>query len=220
MNRLILFLLVVLIGVIATLFWAPVDNSWISAVIALAALLVSLVSAFKDEIFPFQLSVLTDEVIFAPPTLPSHDSAALIFPLVFMNEGNGSGVVEALSIKIEGNNSTKIYTPIAEIDFGKYITGKRKLHAESMLGSFGSFPLHSKESIQKHILFSQEGKSEKYPFNTWDEGDYTFKIYIKHSQQANPVECAKFKRFISKDILEKYNAGSGASLGGSRELNI
>jgi len=160
MNKLILILLVVLVGVIATLFWAPVDSSWISAVIALAALLVSLISAFKDEIFPFQLSVLADEVIFAPPTAPSHDSPALIlamfalsveflkvsvfsigyqyskillkvihincskdlFPLVFMNDGNGSGVVEALSIKIEGNNSTKVYTPIAEIDFGKYMT--------------------------------------------------------------------------------------------------
>ena len=220
MNKLILILLVVLVGVIATLFWAPVDSSWISAVIALAALLVSLISAFKDEIFPFQLSVLADEVIFAPPTAPSHDSPALIFPLVFMNDGNGSGVVEALSIKIEGNNSTKVYTPIAEIDFGKYITGKRKLHAESMLGSFGSFPLHGKESIQKHILFSQEKKSKKYPFNTWGEGNYTFKIYVKDSHQAKPIECATFERFISKKLLEEYKTGTGASLGGSRELDI
>jgi hypothetical protein len=220
MNRLILTLLVVLVGVIATLFWAPIDSSWISAVTALAALLVALISAFKDEIFPFHLSVLTDEVILAPSTAPSHDSLALMFPLVFMNNGNGSGVMEALSIKIKGNNSTKLYTPIVEIDFGIYITAKRKLHAESIIGSFGSFPLHGKESIKKHILFSQEENSEKYPFNTWNEGNYTVTIYVKHSHQAKPVECATFKRFISKKMLDEYKTGTGASLGGSRELDV
>ncbi|MCK5095384.1 MAG: hypothetical protein KAR18_11690, partial [Spirochaetes bacterium] len=47
MNKMILVLLLVLIGTIATLFWAPVDSSWISAIIVLAALLVSIISAFK-----------------------------------------------------------------------------------------------------------------------------------------------------------------------------
>jgi hypothetical protein len=203
-----------------SLFFAPVDSSWISAVIALAALLVSLISAFKDEIFPFQLNVLCDEVILAPPTAPSHDSAALIFPFVFINNGNGGGVVEALSIKIEGNGTTKIYTPIVEIDFGLYITGKRKLHAESMLGSFSSFTLRGKESKQKHFVFSQEESSKKYPFNSWSEGKYKFKVFVKLSHQDKPIQSVCFERMITREVLDGYKLGSGTSLGGCRELDV
>ncbi len=148
-------------------------------------------------------------MILAPPTAQSHDSAALIFPLVFLNDGNGSGVIESLSIKIEGNNSIKLYAPIAEIDFGKYIIEKRKLHTESMIGTFGPFPLHGKESIQKHILFSQEENSEKYPLNKWQVDSYKFRIFIKHSHQKKPIEYVHFKRFISKKVLDEYKAGTG-----------
>jgi len=41
-------LLLVLIVAIATLFWSPLDSSWISAIIALAALLVSFSKDYKS----------------------------------------------------------------------------------------------------------------------------------------------------------------------------
>lgn len=202
------------------MFFAPMDSNWVSALIALAAVLISLVSAFANEIFPFRLSLRADEVIFAPPSAPSHDSPALILPLVFINEGNGSGVVEALSMKIENNGVSKIYTPIAEIDFGRYLTGKRKLHAENMLGTFSSFTLGSKESVKKHILFSQEEHSTKYPFSKWSEGQHTFRVYVKSSRAKKPVELATITYSINKQVLDEYKNGVGSSLAGSRELDI
>ena len=220
MNKTILILLVILIITIATMFWAQVETSWISAAIALVALIFSLISAFKDEIFPFRPKLLAEEVILTPPTASSHDSLGLVFPLVFINDGNGAGVIEGISIKIEGAGTTKLYTPVSEIDFEIYIRGKRKLHAESMLGSFGAFPLHGKESIQKHILFVQEEASKKYPFSTWEEGSYSFSIYLKHSEKSKTIMSAKFTHIISKDMIDNYNNGAGAVLVGSCELDI
>ncbi|MDT8383599.1 MAG: hypothetical protein RRB22_04220 [Gammaproteobacteria bacterium] len=220
MNKMMLTILLVIVATIATLFFAPLDTAWISAIIALVALMVSLISAFKDEIFPFRLTVLCDEIILAPTSAASHDSLALIFPFVFINDGNGSGVVERLSIKVESADSVKLYAPLSEIDYGVYISGKRRVHAESIIGAFGAFPLQGKESIQKHILFSQAENSEKYPFNTWNEDTFKIRVFVKCSNTKKPKELVCFNRQITKTILDNYKSGIGASVVGNRELDI
>ena len=112
-----------------------------TAAIAVIAVVISLISAFKDTIFPFNLEVITDKVILAKPTLPSHNSLALVVPLIFINHGNGSGTIEGISIKIEGQNSVKIYTPVAEVDFGKFIhCRKTSFTCRKYYGDFRSFP--------------------------------------------------------------------------------
>jgi hypothetical protein len=194
--------------------------SIINVLISFSALVFSVMTAFKHEIFPFNLNLLADEIILAPPTLQSHNSLAIIFPLVFINNGNGSAVVEQLFIKIKEKNSIKIYTPIVEIDFRKFLTGSRKLHAESLIGSFMQFPMGGKESIQKYILFSQEENSAIYPFNNWTKGSYTFEIYVKNTSQKNPVLYVKFKHFISEKCLNEYEQGNCISLSSSHEIII
>lgn len=113
-------------------------SQYIAVLISLVALIVSIVSAFKEDIFPFQPTVLLDEIIMAPPSGPSHDSVALVLPLTFINKGHGAGVVNMLALRVESADGLKLYTPLQQVDFEKYISGRRKLHAENVKGSFNA----------------------------------------------------------------------------------
>jgi hypothetical protein len=188
--------------------------------IASLALIVSIVSAFKNQIFPFQLETLTDSIILAAPSAPSHNSLALIIPITFLNKGHGSGVIEGLTIKIECCNRIKIYTPSAEIDYKKFIQSKRRLDAENILNTSISFPLSGESSVQKYILFIQEENSQKYPFSYWEENNYTFNFYIKHSHKDFPILYSSFDKFISAQKLDDYKIGNCIVIGPNQELDI
>jgi hypothetical protein len=56
---------------------------------SLLALTLSILSAFKEDIFPFRPIVPLKEIIMAPPSGPSHNSIAPILPLKFINKGHG-----------------------------------------------------------------------------------------------------------------------------------
>jgi len=109
---------------------------------------------------------------------------------------------------------------VAEIDFGKFIAGKRALHAENIMGTFDPFPISGKSSIKKHILFTQEEKSKKYPFNIWNPDKYTFRIFIKESRHNKPEEYNSMTHEITKDILDTYQKGTNIVLSLSKELDI
>ena len=85
--------------------------------------------------------VLFDEIIMAPPSGPSDDSVALVWPLTFINKGHGAGVINMLALRVESEGVVKLYTPLQDVDFEKYISGKSKLHAENIKGSFNTFLL-------------------------------------------------------------------------------
>ncbi len=193
---------------------------YLTALISLSALAVSVVSAFKEDIFPFRPRVLLDELVLAVPTGSSHDSLSLLLPLIFVNEGYGAGVIEGLTLKVKCKKQTKIYTPLVEIDYSKYLTGKRALHAENVLGTFNMFPLESRKSLRKFILFTQEENSKRYPFNKWEAGDYEFRIFIKHTAFSVPMEAANLKYSITEELLSAYKAGQSTSLLPSRELDV
>ena len=192
----------------------------ITLLIAVTAVVISLISAFKDTIFPFNLKVITDTVILANYTSSSRNSLALVLPLFFINDGHGSSVIEGIAIKVEGQNSVKIYTPVAEVDFGKFIAVKRALDADNVTGTFDSFPIFGKSSIKKHILFLQEGKSKKYPFNIWNPGEYKFRIFIKESRHSKPEEYNSMTHGVTEDILNRYQEGTSFSLALSKELDV
>jgi hypothetical protein len=196
---------------------APVD--YLSALIALAALVVSLLAAFKDDIFPFRLKVLMDEVALAAPGPTGRLSPSVLLPLVFVNEGHGSAVIEGLTLKIESASGTKVYTPVAEIDYVKFITGKRLIHAENMLGAFNLFPVGSRATVKKNILFTQEHESKRYPFADWSPGNHVFRLYAKHTGSDAVVETCCSTLSITKELLANYQSGTSASLSPGRELD-
>ena len=219
-----LFVALVLVVGMAVALLALADaalSQFLTALIAVAALCVSVVSAFKEDIFPFRARLVLDEIVLAPPSNPPYENVGLLLPLSFVNAGHGAGIIEGLTLKVEGHGATKLYTPVAEIDYEKFITGKRFLHSESMLGAFNVFPIGSREATRKCILFTQELESKRYPYSQWSPGKHVFTLYIKHSASEKPERAALAEYEVAKDVLEKYLTGKGGtSLAPRRELHV
>ena len=196
-------------------------SQYVAVLISLLSLTVSIVSAFKEDIFSFQPVVLFDEIIMAPPSGPSHNSIALVLPLTFINKGHGAGVINMLALRVESEDGNKIYSPLQLIDFEKYITGRRKLHAENIKGSFNAFALSGRATSKMHLLFSQEEGSLKYPFSTWSSGNYIFRLFVNRTngQQGQEVACLGPMQ-ITDAMLSGYKAGVGSSLCPGRQMEV
>lgn len=195
-------------------------SQYLIAFIALAALTVSVVSAFKDDVFPFRPRAFIDEIVFAIPSAPPLDNPILILPIVFFNDGYGSGVIEGLTLVIENQENTKIYIPVFEVDYQKFFSGKVALHGENILGTFSQFCLGSRESEKKHIAFSQAEKSQRSPYPPWSAGKYKFRLYMKHTSTQVPIEVATITQDVSTNVLTDYKNGMGTSLSFNRELHV
>jgi hypothetical protein len=194
---------------------------YIAIVISSLALTVSMVSAFKEDIFPFQPMVIFDEIIMAPTSAPSHDSIALVLPLTFINNGHGAGVVNMLALRVESADGMKLYTPLQQVDFEKYISGRRKLHSENIKGSFNAFALGSRATSKMYLLFSQEEGSEKYPFSSWTPGAYKFRLFLNRANGGLGQEVACLGPVqITADILSAYKAGDSTSFCPSRLIYV
>lgn len=196
-------------------------TQYVAVLISLLALVVSIVTAFKEDIFPFQPVVLFDEIILSPTSGPSHDSLALVLPITFMNKGNGAGVIHMLALRVECDGMVKLYVPLALVDFQKYLSGMRKLHGENIVGSFNAFSLDGKQTQKMYLLFSQEERAEKYPFSKWTEGSYTFRLFLNQSNNGRAIEVAALGPMqITEEMLSNYRKGIGLSLCPGREISV
>jgi hypothetical protein len=197
---------------------APVD--YLSALISLAALVVSLLAAFKEDLFPFRPRVLLDEVTLAAPGPTNRLSPSVLLPLSFINDGHGSGVIEGLTLKIETGANAKVYTPVAEIDYAKFLSGRRIVHAENMRHTFNPFVLGARATVNRCFLFVQENASTRYPFTDWAPGKHVFRLYMKHSAASSPTVVGQVSNTISPELLAGYQAGTSSSLAPGRELHV
>ena len=221
MLKVIVGLIVCAVLIAAVLGAAGVaPTAHLPAMISLAALAVSIVSAFKDDIFPFRPRVLLDEVVLAAPGPANRLSPTVLLPLTFLNDGNGSGTIEGLTLKVQCDSVAMIYTPVAEIDYTAFITGKRIVHAENLRQAFNPFVLGSRAAVVKCILFTQECASARYPFNDWTHGNCSFALYVKHSAASNPVIAGTVVNNVSLQMLSDYKAGGSVSLSPGRELHV
>jgi len=180
--------------------------------VSVVALAISLVSAFKNELFDFKLHVVPGEVTLAVPTLPSHRSFAIIYSLSFINQGYGHGIVEWVALKVHGPDGTKLYTPVAEINYEKFLQGKRQLHSENISGAFGPFILGSKEASKHFILLAQAENNPKYPFKEWREGKYRFEVWVKTSNDSRPRAMHIREWDIPQRMIDAYFRGEGTVL--------
>jgi len=213
-------IILVLVATLVAKRFAPRQDYLPALILSAVALAISLVSAFKEHLFEFHLRVIPGEVTFAVPTAPSHRSVAIILSASFLNEGYGQGVVEWIAIKIKQGNTVKLYTPIAEVDYEKFIQGRRKLHGENIRGGFSAFVLHSREGTKKHILLSQEENNPKYPFSEWKPGKYEFEIYVKSTESRRPIRIATIPYDISGQMLESYFKGEGGTVLMDRQIDL
>lgn len=204
-------LLIIAIFIIAIAAIAVSNNetavAYLSAIIAILALLVSALGVFKNEIFPFSLKLFIDELLVPGDTANAQRTDAnlpLVLGVSFMNEGYAEGIIEYVFLKVIGeDNIVKIYNPTVEIDYKSYIQGARKLHASNIISQFSSFPMHSKSSVKKYIVFQNLG-SEKNPISDWNVGNYKIEIYCKHSSFRQPIKIIEKPFTLDENGLENY----------------
>ena len=222
MPKLFISLILVVVLTISGLLAATnaVMSQYLTAFISMAALVVSVVSAFKDDIFPFKPRILFGEVVLTRhPGIPGN-TPTILLPLAFVNVGHGAGVIEGLTLKIESDETVKIYTPVLEVDYQKFFSCKGTLGDENILGAFNLFPLGSRETLKKSIAFTQEAKSTRYPFSEWSPGPHVFRLYLKHNNQTSPIEVGAITKMISPEILAEYKTGISTSLTLTCELCV
>jgi len=130
-------------------------------------------------------------------------------------------VINMLALRVESEHGIKLYTPLQLIDFEKYISGRRKLHAENIKGSFNAFALSGRATLKIHLFFSQEEGSLKYPFSTWSSGNFIFRLFLNRTkgQQSQEVACLGPMQ-ITDAMLSGYKAGVGSSLCLSRQIVV
>ncbi len=165
---------------------APAYEAYFPLLISVIALAISLVSAFKNELFDFKLLAVPGEIALLGSGNPADKTFSIIQSIIFINQGYGHGVVEAFVLKIHGPGGVKLYTPFAEIDFQKFIQIRKPLHAEHFRGALGPIVLGSKEATQKFALFTQEKNHAKYPYTEWSPGKYRFELWVTTAGSKTP----------------------------------
>ncbi|MFQ5799620.1 MAG: hypothetical protein ACE5H0_13135, partial [Bacteroidota bacterium] len=159
--------IIALVAIAVYLFWKGSPNAlWIPVAVSFLALVVSLLSAFKAELLPADVDLIGGDVLLAQTTpLSQQPVIPIAFSLGFINRGYGDDIIEWIAVKTtnERNRVVKLLTPIVEIDFQKLLQGRRRLHAENVIGPFAPFHLAAKTSITKTIVFDQEPNQIRYP---------------------------------------------------------
>ena len=124
--------------------------------VALLAVFISVVSAFRAELLPLDL-VVTGDLILANSEA---GGANVAMTLGFLNKGYGEGIVEWVSLRVtraDGREWKK--RSVAELNLTKLLEGvvkegirQYKFHGTN-LGIFTAFPLLSKSAVSKALLF-------------------------------------------------------------------
>ena len=212
MRILILILAsIITIGVLQYISSSNVDTT--TNAIALLALLLSLVSAFKSSIYPFGLSLISTGVIVVRPDEAGVNHIQFLFPICFVNNNYGEGVVEYVcaTIRHENGNSIRVI-PIAEVPESGFIQNGGKIDLTSVRSAFWPFPLKSKQATRKTILMGEPNppNSNLSIFET--PGNFEFSLYVRIGGKSKPVKKTTFTRNWRKNDTEMLKSGYSVTL--------
>lgn len=180
-----IYVLLFVVLVMVIIFF-EIDNNdqtkTIPMIISVIALLVSIISAFRNDIFPYNLQIFSEGLhLIKTPALPPSTGVAIVvlLPVTFFNKGYGECFVKKVhlvvkQLKTEGNF---IFLPAVEIDMQAFMRQGKGLNASNINGSFVGFLLESKKGIMKNIVFTLESGPDK-PILNWVEDSYTFEIQV------------------------------------------
>lgn len=158
-----------------------------------------------SESINMQTVLLLDTIIFLGgqgPEIP------IILPLNLINDGLRTAVVEWISFKVVNKDMTKLYTPIALIDYEKFIQGKRVVHAENIISNYTQIAVGQKQTKEITVAFSQEIGNQTIAPSIWIPGKYDFNIYVKYRDCSFPkLECILHDVEINQELLSRNQSG-------------
>jgi hypothetical protein len=189
----------------------PQEAAAFAIPISILALIVSVVGAFRGELFPFDLHVVAGDVLLLPGRFELGYNPPLMIPLAFVNRGYGEGVVASLWAEVTcGDGLARLYTPSFELDYRKYLQEHRGVHASNIIGTFMPFVVGAKEAEQRFFVFSQERTQDRYPETAWVPGDFEVSVYMRTTSDSNRKMLARFSHEIGAEALE--NAARGTAI--------
>lgn len=215
---LILFLAIVAI-IIALAITFKTIQIYIALVISIIALLGSAISIFKEDFFPFQLRVLSGDVLFL--NNQPNPAIDLVLTITFINQGYIDGIVELIALKVTNSKGNKkIYVACNELDNRLVFNLIRQPQTSTsaiLPLPFSAFPLHARQSLKKHIGFAWSISSD---FTRWEVERYKFELYLKLGQWKKLKKVAEFKHEMTPNDLNTYLNQESYYMAGTLERSL
>ena len=173
--------------------------------ISILALIFTIVTSFKNELFPFRLSIFSDSLHLVSGKLmsdPSVTTLQVLLPISFFNKGYSEGIIETvkLAVKSKQRGTTSDFLPVMEVDMVAFVQQGKGINTSNMLGAFVGFVLEPKRAVQKFILFTPKVDNKTPPF-VWQADDYIFEIYIQIHGEKRPKKYFEIKQKIDNNML-------------------
>ncbi len=126
----------------------------ISIGISLLALVISLISVFKNEIFPHDLNIYIDCFYLVRGNLMNSkgkNTIQIMPTLTFYNRGYGECSIRKIRLLVRQtkNSIEYIFNPTVEVDTEALIQQNKGINASNMKGVFSGFILEPKKSSIK-----------------------------------------------------------------------
>lgn len=179
--------------------------------ISVIALFISIISVFKNELFPYDLLVFIDNFhLISGGSFYSKDQKTIqpMPTLTFYNRGYGECPMRNIQMIVKPLKGDVDYSfiPAFEIDMEDLIRQKKGINVSNAKNTFCGFILEPKKSIVKTIVFVPLSSKDKPPF-FWNEDKYKFEIYVQiHGEEKTRKFCEK-EIDISKSILSMLYRG-------------
>jgi hypothetical protein len=189
----------------ALAFGVAPDSPWLPVGMALAALIVSIFSAYKGELLEFSPQVLAGDVILPRSSRLAGDLKFLL-PLQFTNTGHAEGVVEwiALRVTLDGQlDRSLVLSPVAEVDMQKFLQSRRRIDPENTVEPFSSFTLEAKKSVSKFVLFdfTERPRTETMRLRP---GRYSFELFLKQNTLRLPMLARTFEHTVEQKHVDEF----------------
>ena len=211
----IILILLSLIIFFSIIYSIPIVNLF-SIVISFIALAVSIISAFKTEIFPYNLKIFADGLhLAAAGAIPPDQgiTVQVLLPITFFNRGYGECFIEKLKliVKQKDNNDAFVFLPSFEIDMEALAQQNKGVNASNITGTSFGFLLESKKGLKKNILFTPSSSNESQNF-IWKGGTYIFEIWAKAFDEKMMKKYYEFEKEIGKKLLSMLSSGNAKIL--------
>ena len=178
---------------------------WIAPGMALAALGIAVICAFRLGTLEFAPEIIAGDVI-VPRSSRAGREVKLLLPLQFVNSGTADGVIEwvALRLTVDGDiGRSVLLSPVAEVDMQRFIQAKRKLD-DTAIEPFTAFPLEGRRSIAKFVLFDLAEKGRNLPLSL-RPGRYSFELFVKSTANRSPKLERVFEHSVEPKHVEEFN---------------
>lgn len=174
--------------------------------------LLALYPSSVEEAVAMQCDVLVDTVMLPriEPTDPPRgaEDVLICLPLVFVNGGIRTAIVDWVAIRVSGPGEDKRYIPLFCVDLQKYYQ-----HVQfhfCVESGFSMFAVLPGAAVEKCVAFAPLRSPTVAP-TVWLPGDYKLEVLLKLNDREFPHKVAELKLGMTAEELQLHFAGHGKS---------